>query len=270
MAIVEGVLARRRGFKYRVLDPLEVRLGEARVRRRFTREPILIGGCGRSGTTLLLAVLSAHPNIYAIPMESMALLDWEYIDAKGNGRTPVPLYLRRLMRALTWARIPATATRWCLKTPRQVRFLPELMAFFRERLRFIHIVRDGRDVITSRHPNDPDRPWIGPERWVEDVSAGLEFEAHSEVHTIRYEDLVHDTAAAIGGICDFLDEPRAIEVGNWTAHATIQRPHTLFHPIQDVHPDSIGRWRQPEFAERTSEFNATPGAVELLARLGYE
>lgn len=215
MAIVEGVLTTRRGFKYRVLEPLEVRLGEARVRGTFTREPILSGGCGRSGTTLLLAMLSAHPSIYAIPAESMALLDWEYIDADGSGeRTPIPLYLRRLMRALTWARVSTTAIRWCLKTPRHVRFLPELMTFFRERLRFIHIVRDGRDVITSRHPNAPDRPWIGPERWVEDVQAGLRFEDHPAVHTVRYEDLVRDTAAAIGGVCEFLDEPRAIEPGS--------------------------------------------------------
>jgi hypothetical protein len=34
------------------------------------QKPIIIGGCARSGTTLLLSVLSCHPNIYAIPDET--------------------------------------------------------------------------------------------------------------------------------------------------------------------------------------------------------
>ncbi len=32
--------------------------------------PIIIGGCGRSGTTLLLSILGSHPNIQAIKDET--------------------------------------------------------------------------------------------------------------------------------------------------------------------------------------------------------
>ena len=38
--------------------------------RRVSRPPIVIAGCGHSGTTLLLAILDAHSSIYAVPYEA--------------------------------------------------------------------------------------------------------------------------------------------------------------------------------------------------------
>ena len=40
--------------------------------------PLIIGGCGRSGTTLLLSVLSAHPKVLAIPHETEAFCPGAY------------------------------------------------------------------------------------------------------------------------------------------------------------------------------------------------
>ncbi|HAE34906.1 MAG TPA: hypothetical protein DCG22_03880 [Bacteroidetes bacterium] len=39
------------------------------LRQIFTmnQTPILIGGCGRTGTSLMTAILDAHPDIYCIP-----------------------------------------------------------------------------------------------------------------------------------------------------------------------------------------------------------
>ncbi len=37
---------------------------------RLYKSPILIGGCGRSGTTLLTSILSSHPKIALIPHET--------------------------------------------------------------------------------------------------------------------------------------------------------------------------------------------------------
>ena len=71
-------------------------------------------------------------------------------------------------------------------------FFGKVLEEFRERVKIIHIVRDGRDVVLSRHPVDTARHWISPSRWVEDVSAGLSFEGHPQVLTIRYEDLVKE------------------------------------------------------------------------------
>ena len=43
-----------------------------RAAPRFARAPISIGGAPRSGTTLLLSVLSAHPSLFAINHETFA------------------------------------------------------------------------------------------------------------------------------------------------------------------------------------------------------
>jgi len=43
-----------------------------------TRRPIVIGGCARSGTSLLLSLLSCHPQIIAIPVETQTLCPTAY------------------------------------------------------------------------------------------------------------------------------------------------------------------------------------------------
>ena len=40
---------------------------------QIPQTPILIGGCGRSGTTLLLSLLSAHPRIRAVSRQGRNL-----------------------------------------------------------------------------------------------------------------------------------------------------------------------------------------------------
>lgn len=39
------------------------------VKNVLPEKPIVIGGCGRSGTTLLLSILGAHPDIFALASE---------------------------------------------------------------------------------------------------------------------------------------------------------------------------------------------------------
>lgn len=39
----------------------------------MNKNPLFIGGGGRSGTTLLLSLISVHPDIYAIPYETRAV-----------------------------------------------------------------------------------------------------------------------------------------------------------------------------------------------------
>jgi hypothetical protein len=53
----------------RLFVPLTKTLGRRKEKRTFTDTPILIGGGARSGTTLLLSILSAHPAIFAIRKE---------------------------------------------------------------------------------------------------------------------------------------------------------------------------------------------------------
>ena len=157
-------------LKRHIGNPMINALGRWKERRNFTRDPILIGGCGRSGTTLLLAILSAHPNIFAFSRELVAVVDWKPADNDPDSLEPARL--DRLYRELLWRRIPPSAQRWCEKTPRNVHHIDKILDFW-PNSRFFHIVRDPRDVLTSRHPTRPDEYWVSPERWVRDVRAGL-------------------------------------------------------------------------------------------------
>src|SRR5215212_5409627 len=125
----------------------------------FTR-PIFpfVVGCSRSGTTLLRALLDGHP-LVAVPPESHFVL------------APDPRALRRALRHEPWFGLwgieppelrgldVADAVRavfaaygavhgkprYADKTPHYVSHLPLLAERFAE-ARFVHVVRDGRDV----------------------------------------------------------------------------------------------------------------------------
>ena len=130
----------------------------SRELERFPDPPIVIGGCGRSGTSLLLSILSAHPHIAGIPEETYAFCpDVWTPGAEGPG----DLDMEVIGRHLAHLDPPASTTRWCEKTPKNVQVFGALLAHFGERVRLVHIVRDGRDVLTSRHPSS-----TGKARWL--------------------------------------------------------------------------------------------------------
>ncbi|MEM9058437.1 MAG: hypothetical protein AAGD86_13230, partial [Pseudomonadota bacterium] len=72
----------------------------------------------------------------------------------------------------------------------------------RERIGVVHLVRDPRDVLVSRHAGagKPADFYVEPERWASSVAAGdalLSAVAHrAPTVTVRYEDVVVDPAYA--------------------------------------------------------------------------
>jgi hypothetical protein len=95
------------------------------------------------------------------------------------------------------------------KTPRHVIFIPTLAERFPE-ARFVHIVRDGRDVTLSLLEVDDDMPDVrtAARFWRDRVMAGrvdgtrLGAERYVEV---RYEDLLEDPEGELRRLCAFLD-----------------------------------------------------------------
>ena len=228
--------------------------------------PILIGGCARSGTTLMLSILSAHPWILAVPFETEAFCPGAY-SAKPDLSAPFrPDIIENWMRGVT---VPAQTRFWCEKTPRNVLFLGRILEFFGSPVRFLTLVRDGRDVITSRHPRNPERFWVSPERWIQDVGAGLPYDAHPMVLAVRYEDLVTDFRATVGRVCTFLEIPSVESLNEWPRNATVGRHPAWFSDAGPIHPDSIGRWAAAEHRERIRNLMERPKAVNLLKHYGY-
>ena len=147
-------------------------------------------------------------------------------------------------------------TRWVNKTPAYVRMLPILRQVYPD-MKFIHCVRDGRDVAASvvTRPFGPSRVDEAARWWAGSVEAGIRFaDTHPEhVHTVRYEDLLTDPAATLEPVLDFLGEDGA---------DAMLRAHSI-----GLDPSRSGAFRESFSANDHSAFDDAAGG--LLDRLGY-
>jgi len=242
--------------RFSVLRSIELFLVRAWLARWFSGGGIVIGGCGRSGTTLLLGMLSAHSKICAIPLETdnlypqveaAMIIKWLYLSHCNNSE----------------------ARLWCEKSPKNITNVPEILSFLGSTGKFLHVVRDGRDVITSKHPSNPDAYWIPIDRWVADVSAGLMAEEYPQVRRVRYEDLVGHPRRTLDSILEFLGEEFEENMLSWQRTGTVQFHYALGGKPEPLHHRSVGRWKDPEHARRIDQFMSTEDAKTLLARLNY-
>ena len=232
----------------------------------MTDHAILIGGCGRSGTTVLNGLLSCHPEIQVLDIETSAFCQTAYterVDLEADFK------LERLYRRLVRIDIPASCTRWSEKTPKNILFAARALEYLGPGARFIHIVRDGRDVVTSRHRRAPDRYWVAPERWVMDVEAGRALESHPRVITVRYEDLVMDVEEQLRRLCTFLDLPFAKQMLGYPDTARVPRSEGWVPRLRPISADSVGRWRASEHREAVETLLSDPRALALMRNYGY-
>lgn len=244
--------------------------------------PVFIVGCGHSGTTLLLAMLSRHPSLYAVPYESSlvtrspAEADW-FVDQ----------FNRQARRA-------GKAT-WLEKTPSQVRHIGALIARF-PTARVIVMVRDGRDVACSIEARSGDFA-AGVRRWELDNAAADEWTGHDQVLSVTYEELIEDRASTLRMLCSFLgldfdeglldhDRGDFTFLGRFQDHrrfarqmrrSGVQQPatpagegHRGYRSWQASQPvfDGRGRWRSDMSEEQKQVFKSIAG--ERLVSYGYE
>ena len=225
-----------------------------RLRSISRDEPILIGGCGRSGTTLLLSILGAHPDLLAMPEEMYAFY-------------PYPFRLTKLISAIKRSE-KADWKHWCEKTPKNVRAFSKIFEAFGGQVKLIHIVRDGRDVVTSHHPNADERYYIAPERWVADVGAG--WEQREKTLLIRYEDLVNQAQATLEVVCNYLGIQFDDRMLEFERHSNIQENKAWEGgKVSQLSNQQVARWQAAEHKDRVAEFMATPGAEKLMTLLDY-
>ena len=244
-------------------------LSEYRRLLSANENPVVIGGCARSGTTLLLSLLSAHPNIYAIPRETKALSPDAY-PAESSVDLTAPFYIDFIYLYLLQGQFCSRSQeRWCEKTPMNVHFAEQLIDYFGDGFRFINLVRDGRAVVTSRHPVEPDEYWVPAERWERDVAAGRRVENHPQVLTVRYEDLTTDYRSALLEICSFIDEPYAETFDSYPETATIHKSGAWFKDASEVENRAPRRWEKEEHQEVIEDLLNRKKAVGHLQHYGY-
>jgi hypothetical protein len=192
---------------------------------------IVIGGCPRSGTTLLRRLLDEHPSICCGP-ESNALLPGrpnpdELAFAYDLARDEVAALLAQsesqaAFVAAFFSRVAAARgkRRWAEKTPLNIAHLGWVLSHF-PRARVIHVIRDGRDVVCSlrHHPVrrfvdgawksvPQDRSVVSCARqWLSLTGKGMAWRTDARYLEVRYEDLVDDPEVTMRRVLAFLEEP---------------------------------------------------------------
>jgi hypothetical protein len=251
-------------FKETFTGPMIIFIGKRIVDPKFTKSPIIIGGCARSGTTLLLAILSANPYILAIPKETDSFTMW---NRRKNKLYPVRL--DRFYRKFLTFSVPKITTRWVEKRPDNVYFISEILNYYGADSRFIHILRDPRAVCCSIHPSVPGDYWVEPERWVKAVTAGLKFKDHPQVLTLRYEDLIMNNEQAIRSICNFINEVYTDQMKNWEKFVTIKNSTAWKKPFNAIQTDKIYLWKHPKHQDRLEYILKNQELIKLMTELGY-
>lgn len=259
-------------LKYHTINPVIIKLGKKVEQKHFSGTPIIIGACPRSGTTLLLSILAASKNIFAIPNQTAAFNKWKATNSSAKDQVDYfPPRLDRLYREFLYNKIPKTANRWLEKTPRHIQHFQKILKYYGKNVLLINMVRDGRDVVTSKHPKHrPGEYYLDLDRWVNDVGLGLELKDHPQVLTIRYEDIINDFEASMNKIYNFIKEDVPESLHDWKQNTSIKKSKHWDKPVQDLYSDSILRWQKPEFKERIDKFMNDPKASELLYALGYK
>ena len=111
---------------------------------------ILVGGSGRSGTTLMRTILDAHPDVNCGP-ESRIIPDllevfkrFEYDEAKNETlNNALSSFIHHLLSTRT-----TKSSRLCAKDPSVVYFINYALRIFPS-AKFVYMIRDGRDVAFS-------------------------------------------------------------------------------------------------------------------------
>ena len=283
-----------------------------------------IVGVGRSGTTLLRMMLDAHPEL-AIPPETYfvprladkagtshltpeLLLDTAVSDHRHRWKEfgiSKEEYLDRLRAipklnpgdaARAFYRLyaeQASKRRWGDKTPNYVQRMRRINSMLPES-RFVHVIRDGRDVAVSwqRRLARRELPGLIPlerlaERWRGQILKAREDSAAlAHYMEVRYEQLVLDTESTLRQVAEFIElpwDPAMLDYHQGAAarHRELvtglegdarrrgeeqMRAHEL--TTQPPQPGRVGIWKDEMSPADRAVFTREAG--DLLSELGYE
>jgi hypothetical protein len=239
------------------------------------------------GTDAMLAALTENRTWgdFGIEAEEMRarLAKLEPGDAAGAVRAFFDAYAERQGKQRWGDKTPA----YMLAVQRIGRTLPES--------RFIHLIRDGRDVALSQRDraiNEQPPPAEQAARWVKRIRKSRE-QAHAlkgaRYVEARYEDLVREPEPTLRRVCEFIEldwdpgvlsyHERAAErlaemAGELRAegtHATQEAGYRIQNhapTTKPPDPSKLDKWKREMPPEDVAAYESVAG--ELLAELGYE
>jgi hypothetical protein len=268
--------------------------------------PLFIGGCERSGTTMLGAMLGGHSQCLCVPESQFIehqfardgfdpgalnphqtlrriVADRRYrllwrveiepdsVPVEELGST-YPTLLRWLIRTYGHTRGKEGASVWIDQTPTNFRRSLTLLRMFPE-ARFVHLVRDGRAVAASLLPLDwgPNNTLDAAVFWMAQCAAGLAAESQlgpERVLRVCYEELVGNPSSTLALIARFagLDYEPVMAEGRGFQPTSYSGRQ---HRLVGHPPDRsrVDSWQQSLTPRQIEIFEAEAG--EFLTMLGY-
>ncbi|MEB3282710.1 MAG: sulfotransferase [Lyngbya sp.] len=204
---------------------------------------IFLVGCPRSGTTLLQSLLAAHPQIASFPeahffrhllggrkpwqsrlrMASPTARDrfLQFLEEVGHPEMKHYLppyaiftlqYVWAFLNVLDDLTLQEGKNIWLEKTPSNLHYI----SYIEKRVpnaKFIHIIRNGSDVVASLYEVTHKYPeiWSGAwdidrciQQWVKDVKLSRKYVNQPNHILVSYEDLVNQTQENLEKLCDFI------------------------------------------------------------------
>lgn len=252
------------------------------------RQPVFVLGAGRSGTTLLRSMLTASRQI-AIPVEMHVLytlpvkfrayqgMGWEDISrlmiAEMESHhffhlweinltdtyqkiVTLPENERSLARIIDEVYMSYAAQKfpdaktWGDQSPINTFFWPYIHRVFPQ-AKYIHMLRDGRDVIASwLKLHGEDFLTEATYRWKTSIQRAIALKkavGSNQYLEIRYEDLVQHSEEKLSQICNFINivfTPEMLDY--YKLPSTIEHKHHFYHQnlSKPVFTSSIGKWRE--------------------------
>lgn len=270
-------------------------------------KPFFVVGVDRSGTTLLTLLLDGHSQLW-IPNESHFFVEY-YHKYNGGDYSGTAFRKELVSRILSekyvsdWAvtiqaddvdfeqctDLPSTIAAvysaharkegksiWGDKTPRYISHIDILNRLFPD-ARYIHIVRDGRDVASSIV-----KQWWGAndylsalDSWARRIEMGhkmLNMLPESRVMEVRFEDLVAQPESHVKSLCAFLGVPFEPGMMDYTQSAAskVAGRITAHHSGLTKAPDISQTFRWKKSLSDPDQALSYSVAGKMLEHYGYE
>lgn len=274
--------------------------------------PIIIGGCGSSGTTLLKTMFDSHqhvacgqevsffdhPRLFQTSLADLHRLFLEQdftpledglvipiktsfgdtfgLFAPNSGRLyhdfaainqifEIARDLRHFINLFfsNFAHKEGK-NRWAEKTPNNIFCIKEILDFYPD-AKFVHVIRDGRDVALSLHKSRKYDIYSSVIRWILSVEAGIRFRGHPRYYEVKYEDLITDTETTLRKLMDFLEEDFDPGMLNFEEAG---KKNPMNYGATPIFTHSIGKLKKST-VDDTKKRIIDLALHDLLVKLGY-
>ena len=250
--------------------------------------PVFIVGCARSGTTLLRMILDSHPRIscgeetkFLTDLEPILGPHWRLLSSYGFDRAWWIDRIRRFYGDFQADYLGRRGkARWAEKTPTYTMHLDFIDEVFPD-AQYVHIIRDGRDVVASFRERWGYRAGVRAANsvWAMYVKTAQDFgrrQPPGRYHELRYEALVQETEPTVRSLLEFLGEEwdPAVLRHHELDHDTTDRYATFTASRREEAGDDAAIYRSRIGAGRTAldpvmKALLRRSAGSLLAELGY-